>query len=314
MAGIAFGSAVPGFEWWALGLAVGCGAAVACCLARRTSARISPLLLFTALGYLSLQPWAHPRFPENHVSGFLDTGPWRIVGVVDDRPLEFESRTRLVLRVERLESERETHDVSGLLRVTVAGEAAGVDQGDRIGIYSRIRALRNFNNPGGFDFRRSMAYRGIWGSAFAEGRNVSLLENEAGAGWLGWIDRLRSAISRLIDQAGLGPEGSVLKALVVGDSSAIPPDIRQTFTRTGTSHILAISGLHIALVASVAFAVFRWLLCWFPPLLRHAWVRKGAALLTLIPVTLYALLAGFSLSTQRASDGVGISVGFSGGA
>jgi competence protein ComEC len=117
---------------------------------------------------------------------------------------------------------------------------------------------------------------------------------------LGWVDRLRSAISRLIDQAGLGPEASVLKALVVGDSSAIPPEIRQTFTRTGTSHILAISGLHIALVASVAFAVFRRLLSWFPPVLRHAWVRKGAALLTLIPVTLYALLAGFSPSTQRA--------------
>ena len=300
MVGIAFGSAVPGFESWALGLAVGCGAVVACCLARRTSARISPLLLFTALGYLSLQPWVHPRFPENHISGFLDTGPWRIVGVVDDRPLEFESRTRLVLRVERLERERETHDVSGLLRVTVAGEAAGVDQGDRIGIYSRIRALRNFNNPGGFDFKRSMAYREIWGSAFAEVRNLSLLEKEAGAGWLGWIDRLRSAIARLIDQAGLGSEAAVLKALVMGDQSEISPEIRQAFTRTGTSHILSISGLHITLVASVAFIVFRWLLSWSPFALRHAWVRKGAALLTLIPVTLYALVAGFSPSTQRA--------------
>ena len=300
MVGIAFGSAVPGFESWALGLAVGCGAVVACCLARRTSARISPLLLFTALGYLSLQPWVHPRFPENHISGFLDTGPWRIVGVVDDRPLEFENRTRLVLRVERLERERETHDVSGLLRVTVAGEAAGVDQGDRIGIYSRIRALRNFNNPGGFDFKRSMAYREIWGSAFAEVRNLSLLEKEAGAGWLGWIDRLRSAIARLIDQAGLGSEAAVLKALVMGDQSEISPEIRQAFTRTGTSHILSISGLHITLVASVAFIVFRWLLSWSPFALRHAWVRKGAALLTLIPVTLYALVAGFSPSTQRA--------------
>ena len=300
MVGIAFGSAVPGFESWALGLAVGCGAVVACCLARRTSARISPLLLFTALGYLSLQPWVHPRFPENHISGFLDTGPWRIVGVVDDRPLEFESRTRLVLRVERLERERETHDLSGLLRVTVAGEAAGVDQGDRIGIYSRIRALRNFNNPGGFDFKRSMAYREIWGSAFAEVRNLSLLEKEAGAGWLGWIDRLRSAIARLIDQAGLGSEAAVLKALVMGDQSEISPEIRQAFTRTGTSHILSISGLHITLVASVAFIVFRWLLSWSPFALRHAWVRKGAALLTLIPVTLYALVAGFSPSTQRA--------------
>jgi len=300
MAGIALGSAMPGFGMWALALAVVSGAAVVCCLVRRASALISPLLLFAALGYLSLQPWVHPRFPDNHVSRFLDTGPWRIIGVVDARPLEFESRTRLVLRVERLESDRVTHEVSGLLRVTVAGEAAGVDQGDRVSVHSRIRALRNFNNPGGFDFKRSMAYREIWGSAFADGKNLRSLEREAQTGWLGGIDRLRSGIACLIDQAGLGPEASVLKALVVGDPSAIPPDIRQAFTRTGTSHILAISGLHISLVASVAFGVFRWLLSWFPPALRHAWVRKGAAMLTLIPVMLYALVAGFSPSTQRA--------------
>lgn len=300
MVGIVSGSAAPGFGGWALVLALACGASVARCLVRRTSAGVSPLLLFMALGYLSLQPWVDPRVPANHIRRFLDTGPWRIVGVVDGRPLEFESRTRLVLRVERLESDRGVQEVSGLLRVTLVGDPVGVDQGDRIGVRSRIRALRNFKNPGGFDFARSMAYREIWGSAFADGRNLSLLEKEARSGWLGWIDRIRSAIARRIDLAGLGPESSVLKALVVGDASAIPPDMRQVFTRTGTSHILAISGLHISLVASVAFVVLRWGLSWFPPALRRAWVRKGAALMTLIPVTLYALVAGFSPSTQRA--------------
>jgi competence protein ComEC len=161
IAGIALGSALPGGGMWALALAGACGAAVIRCLLRRSNAVVSPLLLFTAIGYLSLQPWVCPRFPDHHISRFLDTGPWRIIGVVDARPLDFESRTRFVLRVERLESAGETHDASGLLRVTVAGEAVGIDQGDRVGIRSRIRALRNFNNPGGFDFRRSMAYREI---------------------------------------------------------------------------------------------------------------------------------------------------------
>jgi competence protein ComEC len=300
MVGIALGSAVPGFGMWALALAAVCGVAVIRCLLRRSAAVVSPLLLFMALGYLFLHPWIHPRFPENHIGRFLETGPWRIIGVVDARPLEFESRTRLVLRVERLESEQETHEVSGLLRVTVAGEAVEIDQGDRVAIRSRVRALRNFNNPGGFDFKRSMTYREIWGSAFVEGRNLSLLEKEAGSGWLGWIDRIRGDISQLIDQAGLGSEAAVLKALVMGDQSQILPETRQAFTWTGTNHILSISGLHISLVASVAFAVFRWLLSWFPPAIRHARVRKGAALLTLIPVALYALIAGFSPSTQRA--------------
>ena len=300
MVGIALGAAVPGFGLWALGVTAVCGAAVARCLVRRTPASISPLLLYTALGYLSLQPWVDPRFPEDHISRFLDSGPWRIVGVVDARPLEFESRTKFVLQVERLENDRERIHVTGRLRVTVTGDGSMVDQGDRVGIRSRIRPIRNFNNPGGFDFKRSMAYREIWGSAFADGKDLRLLEKEAEAGWLGWIDRLRSALARLIDTAGLGPEAAVLKALVMGDQSAISPEIRQAFTRTGTSHILAISGLNITIVASVAFALFRLLLSWVPFALRHAWVRKGAALLSLVPITLYALVAGFSPSTQRA--------------
>ncbi len=300
MAGIALGSAAPGLEIWALVLAGGCGLAIARGLLRRSPASVSPLMLFFALGYLSLQPWIDPSFPPNHVSQFADTGPWRIIGVVDGRPLEFESRIKFVLRVERLESEHDTRAMTGLVRVTLTGAESAIDQGDRISIRSRIRPIRNFNNPGGFDFKRAMAYREIWGSAFAGGKDLTLLEKQAESGFLGAIDRLRTAIARDIDQAGLGPEAEVLKALVIGDQSGISPDIRQVFIRTGTSHILAISGLNISIVASVAFVMFRWLLSWIPPVLGHAWVRKGAAVLALIPVTLYALIAGFSPSTQRA--------------
>jgi competence protein ComEC len=300
MAGIGLGSAAPGREVWALVVAGGCGWMMIRCLLRRSSAAVSPLLLFCALGYLSLQPWIHPRLPPNHVSRFTETGPWRIIGVVDGRPLEFESRIKFVLRVERLESALETRAVAGLLRVTLTGVEPAIEQGDRVGLRGRIRAIRNFNNPGGFDFKRAMAYQEIWGSVVAGARDLSVLEKQAETGWLGEIDRMRTAIIRIIDQAGLGPEASVLKALVVGDQSAIAADIRQTFIRTGTSHILAISGLHIAIVASAAFAIFRWLLSWAPPALKYAWVRKGAAVLTLIPAVLYALLAGFSPSTQRA--------------
>lgn len=300
MSGIALGSAAPGLEVWALALAGGCGWVIMRCLLLRSPAGISPLMLFCALGYLSLQPWINPSFPPNHVSRFADSGPWRIIGVVDGRPLEFESRIKFVLRVERLESDNETRAMTGLLRVTLTGVGTAIDQGDRISIRSRIRPIRNFNNPGGFDFMRAMAYREIWGGAFAGVNDLTLLEKHAESGFLGAIDRLRTAIARDIDQAGLGPEAEVLKALVIGDQSGISPPIRQVFIRTGTSHILAISGLNISIVASVAFVIFRWLLSWISPVLRHAWVRKGAAVLTLIPVTLYALIAGFSPSTQRA--------------
>jgi ComEC/Rec2-related protein len=92
----------------------------------------------------------------------------------------------------------------------------------------------------------------------------------------------------------------VLKALVIGERSGVSPEVREAFTRSGVSHLLAISGLHIGIVASAAFVLFRWLLGFFPRLLMTGGARKGAALLTLVPVCLYALLAGMSPSTQRA--------------
>ncbi len=214
MAGIALGGVAPGYSSWALVLTLACGLGTAHCRVRRQPAAISPLVLFVSLGYLSLQVWVDPRFPENHVSRFVDSGPWRIIGVVDARPLEFESRTQFVLRTAHLQSGSDIQAVSGLLRVTAIGETLALQQGDRVALHGRIRSIRNFNNPGGFDFKRSMAYREIWAGATVAGTELVLIEKEADHGLFGAIDRMRSGIAGLIDQAGLGPEAAVLKALV----------------------------------------------------------------------------------------------------
>jgi len=148
-----------------------CSLVIIRCLIRRAPAAVCPLLLFIVLGYLSLQPWVHPRLPANHVSRFVNSGPWRIIGVVDSRPLEFESRTKFVLRVERLESGAETHEVTGLMRVTVTGEAAALDQGDRVAIHSRIRSIRNFNNPEGLISSAAWPIGGSGATPSLRGRN-----------------------------------------------------------------------------------------------------------------------------------------------
>lgn len=301
MAGIAAGTEAPGLSGWAVFAAAIAAVGVGCGLRRCRSSTLAPLLLFAAVGYLSLHPWLEPRFSTDHLTRYADRGPWRIAGTVDERPLGFESRTRFVLRAERVENELERHPASGLLRVTLTGPApAPIEQGDRIEIRSHIRPLRNYNNPGGYDLRRHMGYQDIWCGAYVDPGGFTILEKRADRGVLAAVDRVRSDIADVIDAAGLGIEGAVLKALVMGDMSGIPADVRQAFARTGTSHILAISGLHISLVATAAFALFRRGLSRVPWCLRHAWTRKGAALLTIGPAVAYALVAGFSPSTQRA--------------
>ncbi|MCK4469998.1 MAG: ComEC/Rec2 family competence protein, partial [Desulfobacterales bacterium] len=77
-------------------------------------------------------------------------------------------------------------------------------------------------------------------------------------------------------------------------------NIRAAFNRAGVGHILAISGLHIGIIATASFIFFQKLLSYIKLFLWNAWTKKGAAILSLFPVILYGLISGMSPSTQRA--------------
>jgi competence protein ComEC len=115
-----------------------------------------------------------------------------------------------------------------------------------------------------------------------------------------FIDKVRRTFSDLVENSGSPEAQTVFKALIIGDRSQISPQTRQRFNRAGVGHLLAISGLHIGIVATVAFFFFHGLMVRIKPLLWRAWTRKTAAVLSLLPVMAYGVIAGFSPSTQRA--------------
>ena len=98
---------------------------------------------------------------------------------------------------------------------------------------------------------------------------------------------------------GDAPYAGVLKALVIGDQGSIPSAQWQIFTRTGVNHLMSISGLHITMLAGLAFALTYWL--WR----RSVWLshrlpaRKMAALIGLLVALAYALFAGYGVPAQR---------------
>ncbi|HID29892.1 MAG TPA: DNA internalization-related competence protein ComEC/Rec2, partial [Desulfobacterales bacterium] len=259
-----------------------------------------------------------PRLPANHVSHFADHGSWHIIGTLDSRPERLVDRTRFMLKVESLARKGLFYKVSGVVRVTIREPAADLHLGDRVACLARLKAIRNFNNPGGFDYRRYLAFRAIWASASVSRESFLVRLQPAKAfGFRQGVDRWRQAVSGLIDmavptedvdvQAGGqgGSKGSkqvrgIVKALLIGDRSEVSSETRDVFSRIGTSHLLAISGLHIGMVATLAFLGFRFVLARSQRILLAAWATKGAALLSVFPVLFYGFLAGMSPSTQRA--------------
>ncbi len=301
--GIAAGGCLPGHPASAL-LAAGAAALGGIVAAiRRRGARFSPLVLFAALGYLSLQPWVAPRLPADHILRFAGRTPWRITGTVDRPPVNRGGRCRFILDTQHLAEGGRRVPVHGRLRVTVLSEHRGLRAGDRVVLTARVKAIRNFANPGGFDYRRYMAYRGVRVSCYVRrGRLKVLAEAKGGPGDL--VNRMRGRVAGFIDRAplmtGSPPVRAVLKALLVGDRQDISPRLRAAFNRAGAGHLLAISGLHVGIVAAAAFFLLRWLLSHVGFLVWRGWTAGAAAVLTLFPVLGYGVLAGMSASTQRA--------------
>ncbi|MFP4308321.1 MAG: DNA internalization-related competence protein ComEC/Rec2 [Desulfococcaceae bacterium] len=296
-AGIVCGDALPGFR--AAGWAIVLSVALFFFVRWRTGQffRFSPLLLFAALGYLAIQPWAAPRFPKDHIVHAADGEYHRISGRLAGAPEDRFGGFRFVLTQVRVGG----RPVSGRVRIGADAESPRPRAGDRVVLAGRLKRIRSFRNPGDFDYERFVAFQGLYASAWARAGTLRIQPNDQAVSPANRIARIRTRISTAISKAAPGEPGAVLRALVVGDKSGIAHDLRDRFAQAGVAHLLAISGLHIAIVGGLAYAFFRLILVWVPALVRRGWVSRAALLLALVPVLAYGLLSGGSPSTLRAA-------------
>lgn len=111
-----------------------------------------------------------------------------------------------------------------------------------------------------------------------------------------WREKVGNQISKSLANK---PYAGVIRALVVGDDSQITQAQWSVYLRTGVNHLMSISGLHITMLAGLAFAITAFVWRRVPSLMLHMPTRKAATIIGLVVAILYALLAGMSVPTQR---------------
>ncbi len=165
--------------------------------------------------------------------------------------------------------------------------------GDRIEVQGVLRRPNEQRNPGGFDYRSYLARRGVFGILYPNRGQEIILTDRSGFPPLRWTEAVRRRVEAVIDNAyhENRTHAQVLKAMFLGLRNELSPDILEAFRNSGSIHILAVSGLHVGLIATVCFFGFS--------LLRLP--RKATDLLTIAAVVLYACLVGFRPSVFRAS-------------
>jgi len=115
------------------------------------------------------------------------------------------------------------------------------------------------------------------------------------------IERYRSFLRELIMENTHSPEGGILRALILGEKGGIPEEITDKFNRAGVSHILAISGLHVGIIAFISLIIIRTIMKSSGYLLLKFNIFKVSALFAVIPIISYAFIAGLRISTIRAT-------------
>ncbi|HET7197479.1 MAG TPA: ComEC/Rec2 family competence protein, partial [Burkholderiales bacterium] len=217
-----------------------------------------------------------------------------LVGVVAGLPAAGERGVRFDFDVESAEA-----PLPPKLLLAWYEPAAPVHPGERWSLTVRLRRPHGGVNPHGFDYEAWLLERGVGATGYVRaGGNPRLLGHRHGAFDL--VESAREAVrDRFLAVLGPSPAQGILAALAVGGQRAISREEWQLFNRTGVTHLMSISGLHVTLVSGL----FAWLVAalWrrVPRLALWAPARKAAAVAAVVAALGYTLLAGYGVPAQR---------------
>ncbi|MDR6285836.1 competence protein ComEC [Methylopila jiangsuensis] len=174
--------------------------------------------------------------------------------------------------------------------------------GDRLSLSAFWRPPQQPLRPGGYDFALMAYFDGI-GATGAQARDVRLRDRPPEEGMervSAALERLRERLTERIAATVGGPEGAVAAALVTGVRGPIPQAVEDDLRAAGLSHILSISGLHMALVAGTLFWLVRALFAASERAALRLPVKALAAAVALAGATFYLALSGAEVATQRS--------------
>ncbi len=163
----------------------------------------------------------------------------------------------------------------------------------------KLKRPHGFANPGGFDLEKQLFQNSITAEGYLV--NLETAKRVENALLSHPIDKFRVLIKNNILQVLHNSDFSgLIIALIVGIRDEIKKEDWNVFQKTGTSHLMAISGLHVGLVASFVFLLTGILMRLLPAVCYINPVPQVAALFALFSAFLYAFLAGFAVPTKRA--------------
>jgi competence protein ComEC len=218
---------------------------------------------------------------------------------IEERP----SRPRLLIGDARLQAVGGATDLAKV-RISLHPGAMLPAIGQGIEIRASLRPPPIPSAPGAYDFRRAAFFQMLSAVGYATGRFRATgprnSKDDFGVSAGLWLAAYRLDLSRRIIETLPGPSGALASALLTGERGPLPAEVLTAMRDSGLAHLLAISGLHMGLIAGIVFLGLRAALALSRRLALGYPIKKWAALGALIFAAGYLALSGAAVPTQRA--------------
>ncbi len=222
--------------------------------------------------------------PDHHVAHAAGSGYLTLTGIIDDAPDIRDNHINLRINVEMLRQNNTARDTAGrvLIQAPRYGEYA---YGDRVRVSGTLLTPPEFDD---FSYRDYLARRGI--HAMIPNAEVEVLAHDQGSPAYAVMFTLKDRAQETIDRLLPSPQAPLLSGILLGVETGISDDVREAFNRTGTTHVIAISGSNIIVVIGALLGLLT-------PLLG----KKRAYWVTVLGVGGYTLFVGADAAVVRAA-------------
>lgn len=240
---------------------------------------VSALSLTAMLYQLSL-----PKTESGHLLAYHQRGNLTVTGVVTATPEAKSASLEVIVAAEQVEADGMIELVEGKL-IFYLPLGTKIDYGDRVEIWGE---LEKPDEGVDFSWRDYLAHQGI--TTTTQYPHLKVLEGDQGNPLMAALYRLRERGNRVLIQIFPSPEDALLRGILLGDESGISPAMEDAYRRTGTSHIIAISGFNMAVLSGLVSLFFT----------QRLGTKRGAVA-TIWLLVCYSLLVGGSPSVLRAA-------------
>ncbi len=272
--------------WWPLVFVAGLALSFGVVLSRRLQdaaniALISVVAAFALFHYSAMQPAAAP----GSVAAFNDGAEVELRGMVAAEPSIGETTQQFRVRVDAYRRDDGAWVQAGGSVLVTARPFPQYRYGDFVELNGELTTPARLDS---FDYREYLARQGIGSVSLFPG--LRRTGSGGGSDIKRGVISLRRELSRGIEVSMPEPEASLATGILLGNRDAVPDDVTEDFNRSGISHLIAISGANMLLVASACVA-----------LLWRAIGRRPALVVSMFVIVFYAVLVGGSPSVLRAT-------------